>query len=94
MVASAIQVGIPGGTEMLILLGIAVLLFGASRLPKLARSSGRAIGEFRKGREQIEQEVAEMKAETTEDLTADDADGPEPGVDSPTETSSVETASS
>lgn len=94
MVASAIQVGIPGGTEMMILLGIAVLLFGASRIPKLARSSGRAIGEFRKGREQIEQEVAEMKAETTGDLSTDDTDGSDGGVDASAETSSVETATS
>ena len=36
-----------GASELLILLGIIVLLFGASRLPKLAASVGEAISEFR-----------------------------------------------
>jgi len=50
-------VGIPGGPELLIILGIAVLLFGANKLPALARSSGQAMGEFRKGRQEIEDEI-------------------------------------
>lgn len=49
--------GIPGGPEMLIILAIVVLLFGANKLPSLARSSGEAIGEFKKGREEIETEL-------------------------------------
>jgi len=53
--------GIPGGPEVLLLLLLAVLLFGANKIPKLARSSGQAIGEFQKGREQVEQELQEMK---------------------------------
>jgi len=53
--------GIPGGPEMLVVLLLAVLLFGANKIPKLARSSGQAIGEFQKGREQVEQELEEMK---------------------------------
>ena len=48
---------IPGGPEMMIILAIVVLLFGANKLPKLARSSGMAIGEFQKGREEIETEI-------------------------------------
>ena len=38
-----------GITELLIILVILLLLFGASRLPKLARSIGEAGGELRKG---------------------------------------------
>ncbi|MFC6942904.1 twin-arginine translocase TatA/TatE family subunit, partial [Salinirubellus sp. GCM10025818] len=49
--------GIPGGPELLVILLIAVLLFGANKIPKLARSSGEAIGEFQKGREEVEQEL-------------------------------------
>lgn len=93
MSASVIQVGIPGGPEMLLLLVIAILLFGANRIPKLARSSGQAIGEFRKGREQIEQEVAELKGETTGDDAADDGDGVG-STDARTDTTSVERTSS
>lgn len=49
--------GLPGGPEMLVILLIAVLLFGANKIPKLARSSGQAIGEFKRGREELEEEL-------------------------------------
>lgn len=38
-----------GGPELLIFLLIVLVLFGASRLPKLARSMGQAGKEFRSG---------------------------------------------
>ena len=37
------------GPEWLVVLGIIVLLFGAKKLPELARSMGKASGEFKKG---------------------------------------------
>lgn len=40
----------PFGTpELLIILAILLLLFGASKLPKLARSIGESAGELKKG---------------------------------------------
>ncbi len=53
--------GIPGGTELAVILLIAILLFGANKIPKLARSTGEAMGEFKKGREQVEQELQEIR---------------------------------
>jgi len=55
-------VGIPGGPELLIILAIAILLFGANKLPDLARSSGQAMGEFKKGRQELETEIREAAA--------------------------------
>ena len=52
-------IGLPGGPELLVILLLAVLLFGANKLPKLARSSGQAMGEFKRGREQSESELTE-----------------------------------
>lgn len=52
-------IGGVGGPEMLVILGIAILLFGANKLPELARSSGQAMGEFKKGRAEIETELRE-----------------------------------
>ncbi|WP_247728254.1 twin-arginine translocase TatA/TatE family subunit [Halovivax limisalsi] len=65
--------GMPGGPELLIILFIAILLFGANKIPKLARSTGEAMGEFQKGREKVETELEEMR-ETGDfdDTTADD----------------------
>jgi sec-independent protein translocase protein TatA len=38
-----------GSTEIIIIIGIGVLLFGATAIPKLARSIGKARSEFEKG---------------------------------------------
>jgi sec-independent protein translocase protein TatA len=38
-----------GVTELLIILAVVLLLFGSTRLPKLARSLGEASKEFKKG---------------------------------------------
>ncbi|AEH37186.1 twin-arginine translocase TatA/TatE family subunit [Halopiger xanaduensis] len=67
--------GAPGGPELLIILFIAILLFGANKIPKLARSTGEAMGEFQKGREKVETELEEMR-ETGDfdDLDEDDND--------------------
>lgn len=57
---SVIAVGpIPGGPELLIILLVLVLLFGANRIPKLARAIGTSIGEFQKGREELEEELTD-----------------------------------
>jgi len=61
MVAPVLQIGLPGTQEMMIILLIAVLLFGANKIPKLARSTGQAMGEFQKGREEVEQELSDIK---------------------------------
>ncbi|MFA9501381.1 twin-arginine translocase TatA/TatE family subunit [Natrinema thermotolerans] len=77
MVAEITPLFIPGGMgppELAIILVIAVLLFGANKIPKLARSTGEAMGEFQKGREKVESELEEMReggtvseGETTDD---------------------------
>ena len=38
-----------GAPELLIILAVVLLLFGSTRLPKLARSLGQASKEFKKG---------------------------------------------
>jgi sec-independent protein translocase protein TatA len=60
-IAPLFPAGVPGGTELIVILLIAVLLFGANKIPKLARSTGQAMGEFQKGREQVEQELEQMQ---------------------------------
>ena len=56
-----------GGMEWIwVILIIVVLLFGAKKLPELAKSIGKATGEFQKGRTEIEREIKEAKASIEE----------------------------
>ncbi|RYJ13409.1 twin-arginine translocase TatA/TatE family subunit [Halogeometricum borinquense] len=59
--------GLPGGPELLIVLLVLVLLFGANKIPKLARSTGQAMGEFQRGRNEIEEELKQMENDDDED---------------------------
>ncbi|GAA0232019.1 twin-arginine translocase TatA/TatE family subunit [Haladaptatus pallidirubidus] len=63
---------IPGGMELAVILLIAVLLFGANKIPKLARSTGEAMGEFKKGRQEVETELREMQESDTTTETKND----------------------
>jgi sec-independent protein translocase protein TatA len=49
-----------GTTEMIIVGSVAVLLFG-SRLPKVARSVGQSIVEFKRGFLEVEAECEDIK---------------------------------
>jgi sec-independent protein translocase protein TatA len=65
-----LQVPIPGGPELIIILLVLVLLFGANKIPKLARSTGQAMGEFQKGRQELNEELEDMKEGPETESTA------------------------
>lgn len=46
-----------GGPELLLIMFLVLILFGANRLPDLARGMGRAVREFKKATSSVEQEV-------------------------------------
>jgi sec-independent protein translocase protein TatA len=52
-----IAFGMPGWPETVFILVIVVLLFGAKKLPELARGLGQSLGEFKKARDEFEREV-------------------------------------
>jgi sec-independent protein translocase protein TatA len=58
-----------GPLELIILLLVVLLLFGSTRLPKLARSMGEASREFKKGVSEKEQAEAEAAAKADEKVT-------------------------
>ncbi|MDZ8117175.1 twin-arginine translocase TatA/TatE family subunit [Pontiella agarivorans] len=47
-----LAIGMPGGPELLVILFIVLLLFGAKKLPELSRSLGKSLGEFKKGQKE------------------------------------------
>jgi sec-independent protein translocase protein TatA len=52
--------------QLLIIVLIAVLLFGAKKLPQLARSLGESMNEFRKAREEGEMDAKLAEAKRRE----------------------------
>ncbi len=47
----------PGPTEWVVILAIVLVLFGAKKLPELARSLGQGMNEFRKARAEFDKEI-------------------------------------
>ncbi|MEF8806796.1 twin-arginine translocase TatA/TatE family subunit [Natronomonas sp.] len=68
-----------GPMELGLVALVLILLFGASKLPDLARSMGSATGEFKKGRQEVEEELEEMQEAPETD--ADDVEEAEPAGD-------------
>lgn len=55
--------GLPGGVELFILIGIIMLLFGSSQIPKLARALGKSKVELQRGLKEGMQS-AEMESDS------------------------------
>jgi sec-independent protein translocase protein TatA len=65
----------PGGAELIIILFIVLLLFGAKKLPDLAGSMGKSMREFRKAsKEALEEDEAEAAAREREAARGSDHD--------------------
>ena len=47
------------GPDMMVILLIVLLLFGAKKLPELARGMGRAVKEFGAARDEVERELSQ-----------------------------------
>ena len=63
--------GMPGGSEWLVILLVVLLLFGAKRLPELARGLGKSIREFKKATSEVEDNIREaMREEETKKVEA------------------------
>ncbi|MFD2158342.1 twin-arginine translocase TatA/TatE family subunit [Rubritalea tangerina] len=58
-------VSLPQGGEMIIIFIIILLLFGAKKLPQLARGVGKSMGEFKRAREEFENEITRAEHEET-----------------------------
>jgi sec-independent protein translocase protein TatA len=49
-----------GMPELIVILVIALLIFGASRLPEIAKGLGKSIGAFKKGLKESEEEIKKL----------------------------------
>ncbi len=46
-----------GTPEMMVIFMVILLLFGAKKLPELARGLGKSMGEFKKAKDEFEREI-------------------------------------
>jgi len=56
-----------GMQEMIVIFLIILLLFGAKKIPELARGIGKGMGEFKKAKEDFEHEIKEGEVEGQKD---------------------------
>lgn len=76
---------LPGGVQILLILVVILLIFGASRLPALAKSMGQSARVFKS-------EIKQMKDDgTTQSEAAEDVDGSSTASPSPPEGASSDT---
>jgi TatA/E family protein of Tat protein translocase len=52
-----------GFTEILLILAVALLVFGPKRLPEVARSLGKSMGELRRALDEVKHEVSRVDLE-------------------------------
>lgn len=57
LLPSILAIGPLGTTEILIILFIVLLLFGAKKLPELARGLGKSMNEFKRASSEMEREA-------------------------------------
>jgi sec-independent protein translocase protein TatA len=57
-----------GGSEILVIILIALLLFGADKLPEIAKGLGKGMREIKKATDDIKREFEESTHEVREDL--------------------------
>ncbi len=55
-----------GTTELMLIAGIALLLFGGKKLPEMMRGMGRGISEFKKGAKEVTAPLEEAKKDIDE----------------------------
>ncbi|MDP1785331.1 MAG: twin-arginine translocase TatA/TatE family subunit [Sulfuricurvum sp.] len=76
--------GMPSGSELLLIFGIVVLLFGAKKIPELAKSIGQGIRGFKK--EMKEEETVAPTADATPEVPKQVENVTTPSVEAPQET--------
>lgn len=61
-----------GTTEVLLIAGVALLIFGGKKVPELMRGLGRGVSEFKKGAKEATDPINEVKKEILSEIDEKD----------------------
>jgi sec-independent protein translocase protein TatA len=61
-----LALNMPGGPELMIIFFLVLVLFGAKKLPELARGLGQAVNEFRKAKDDFNKELESANPNTVQ----------------------------
>jgi sec-independent protein translocase protein TatA len=75
--------GIPSGPDLIVLLIIVLVLFGAKRLPEIARSLGESVHEFKKAKKEFEEAASSKSSPATPAVEAPQGNSTTPESISP-----------
>lgn len=67
-------INLPQGGELIVLLFIVLLIFGAKRLPEMGRSLGRGVREFKEGVQNVAGDVKSGMEDDRDDAASERAD--------------------
>ena len=67
-----------GPWQILLVLAIILILFGGKKLPELAHSLGKSLGEFKKGKEEGDKETAKTEVAETKSAEPKQIADPKP----------------
>jgi sec-independent protein translocase protein TatA len=70
MVLTNIAIFIQGPEIIILVIVIGVLIFGVKKIPELAKTFGKAKGEFEKGKIEAEKELKDFKEKSSEDVNS------------------------
>jgi len=68
------MIGGIGPNELLIIFAVILLLFGAAKLPELAKSMGKSMGEFKKAQKEAELDLKKFER-SLEGITTEEKEG-------------------
>ena len=74
VIKEIIYAAMPGGWEMVVIAIVILLLFGAKKLPELARGLGQGIREFKGAVDGVKDEISDVKDKVDSDENIEQKD--------------------
>jgi TatA/E family protein of Tat protein translocase len=72
-----------GMPELMMIVVLALLLFGPKKLPEIGKQVGKALGEFRRASNDLKRTIEDEMEKASSGLKLDDPPKPEPGTAEP-----------